>query len=100
MASEFHLSLRDGTNLDIKAIFDASLEYSNKTENRPPFVAEDGALTVLNNRLDKKMIEGASTQTPLGVRHVADVFYPDYNTTIIILSERGAGSFDGDFLKQ
>ena len=99
MASEFRLLLRDGSSLDINAIFDAKLDSSSRTENRPLFIAEEGALTVLNSRINKNLVEGASVQTELGERHVADVFYPEPNVSILILSTRGRSHHSGNFLK-
>lgn len=99
MASEFRLQLRDGSSLDIKAIFDAKLEPSASRDNRSMFIAEEGALTVLNRRIDKTLVEGACVQTELGERHIADVFYPEANTSVLVLSTRGRGRHDGNFLK-
>ena len=94
-ASEFTLLLVTGTSLKVKAIFDAKLE---PTEHGL-YAAEEGALTVLNQRIDKKLVEGASVPTPLGERHVADVYYPDATTSILVLTVRGRGHYSGDFLK-
>ncbi|MGI2002038.1 hypothetical protein [Shewanella frigidimarina] len=99
MASKFRLQLKDGGNLDIKAIFDVKLEPDNGRDNRAIFIAEEGALTVLNCRINKTQVEGASVQTPLGERHVADVFYPDATTSVIVLCTRSRGRHDGNFLK-
>ncbi len=99
LASKFRLLLRDGSNLDIKAIFDAKLDASSRTESRPMFVAEEGALTVLNSRIDKSLVEGASVQTEIGERHIADVFYPEPNVSILILTIRGRSHHSGNFLK-
>lgn len=99
MASEFCLLLRDGSNLHLKAIFDAKLEVSSRSESRPMFVAEEGALTVLNKRLDKSLVEGASVMTTIGDRHIADVFYPEPNVSILILTNRGRSHHSGNFLK-
>lgn len=99
MASEFRLQLRDGTNLDIKAIFDAKYEPANRSENRPIFIAEEGVLTVYQQRLDKRLIEGACVYTPLGARYVADVYYPEPKVSLIILTQHGRSNHNGNFLK-
>lgn len=88
MASEFRLLLRDGPNLDIKAIFDTNLEHL-EDKNRPrSLIVENGTLTVLNQRVDKDLVYAASVVTPLGTRYVASVEYPDATTTLLILTTK------------
>ena len=99
MTSKFSLLLRDGSSLDIKAIFDIKLDISSRAENRPMFVAEEGALTVFNRRIEKKLVDGARVQTSIGERHVSDVFYPDFNVSVLVLSNRRRGNHHGNFLK-
>ena len=99
MTSEFRLQLRDGSHLNVSAVFDAKLEPASGRTNRSMFIAEEGALTVLNRRIDKALVEGACVQTELGERHIADVFYPEANTSVLVLSTRGRGRHDGNFLK-
>ncbi|MGI9835675.1 hypothetical protein ACJPQX_20750 [Vibrio vulnificus] len=88
MASEFRLLLRDGSNLDIKAIFDTNLEHLEE-KNRPrSLIVENGTLTVLNQRVDKDLVYAASVVTSLGTRYVASVEYPDATTTLLILTTK------------
>ncbi|MBD1559498.1 hypothetical protein HC752_21380 [Vibrio sp. S9_S30] len=91
MASKFRLLLRDGSNLDIKAIFDSKLMPQENNESHASVIAEHGALTILNRRIAKKLVSGASVDTPLGTRHVADVLYPDETTSLLILSMKPNG---------
>ncbi|HGZ7337202.1 hypothetical protein [Vibrio parahaemolyticus] len=91
MASEFRLLLRDGSNLDIKAIFDSKLMPQESSTNHIAVIAEHGAFTVFNRRIEKQLVSGASVDTPLGKRHVADVLYPDETTSLLILSMKPNG---------
>ena len=91
MASEFHLLLRDGSSLDIKAIFDSNLMPQGSNKNQNAVIAEHGALTILNRRIDKQLVYAASVGTPLGTRHIAEVLYPDETTTLLILSLKPNG---------
>lgn len=88
MASEFRLELKDGSSLDIKAIFDTNLEQPDDNYKHRSLIAENGALTVLNNRIDKDLVYAASVVTPLGTRYVASVEYPDATTTLLILTTK------------
>lgn len=91
MASEFYLLLRDGSSLDIKAIFDSKLMPQGSNKNQNAVIAEHGALTILNRRIDKQLVYAASVGTPLGIRHIAEVLYPDETTTLLILSLKPNG---------
>ncbi|WP_182027503.1 hypothetical protein [Vibrio rotiferianus] len=91
LASEFELFLIDGTSLEIKAIFDSKLMPQESNKNHGSVIAEHGALTILNRRIAKKLVCGASVDTPLGIRHIADVLYPDETTSLLILSMKPNG---------
>lgn len=91
MASEFRLLLKDGSSLDIKAIFDSKLMPQESSTNHIAVIAEHGAFTVFNRRIEKQLVSGASVDTPLGTRHVADVLYPDETTSLLILSIKPNG---------
>ncbi|ABU70950.1 hypothetical protein [Vibrio campbellii] len=91
MASEFRLLLRNGSSLDIKAIFDSKLMPEESSNTRVAFIAEHGVLTVFNMRIEKQLVSGASVDTPLGTRHVSDVLYPDETTSLLILSMKPNG---------
>ncbi len=92
MASKFRLRLRDGTNFDIKAIFDANLKSpTSENKNTIPFIAEYGALTVFNQRINRDLVYGSAVTTPLGERYVASVEYPDATTSLLILSLKSQG---------
>ncbi|MCE3221693.1 hypothetical protein G5C64_23160 [Vibrio diabolicus] len=91
MASEFRLLLKSGSSLDIKAIFDSKLMPEENSNARVAFIAEHGALTVFNMRIEKQLVTGASVDTPLGTRHVSDVLYPDETTSLLILSMKPNG---------
>lgn len=104
MASKFRLLLRDGSNLDIKAIFDAELELnsSGSKKNNTPIICEQGALTVLNHRVDSSIVEGATVETPIGKRTVYDVYYPDVTTSILklaVYTPSGQGTNHGGFIR-
>ena len=86
--SQFTLRLKDGGNLDLKAIFDTNLEQPDDNYKHRSLIAENGALTVLNNRIDKDLVYAASVVTPLGTRYVASVEYPDATTTLLILTTK------------
>ena len=86
-ASEFKLLLRDGSSLGINAIFDTSLERSADNKYRS-LIAENGALTVLNQRIERTQIYSASVVTPLGTKYVASVEYPDATTSLLILTTK------------
>ena len=100
-ASNFTLLLRDNTPLEIKAVFDSELEHK-ASKNAAPFMCEQGALTVFNQRIDKEKVKGAKVVTKLGSRVVVDVFYPDATTSVLQLSvdSRGiGGGHDGRFIR-
>ena len=104
MASKFRLLLRDGSNLDIKAIFDSVLEVkpSSSKKSNSPIICEQGALTVLNQRVDDSLVEGATVETPIGKRTVYDVYYPDATTSIlqlVIYTTHGKGANHGGFIR-
>lgn len=90
-ASNFTLLLVDNSGLELNAIFDSELEYKT-SKNAPPFMCEQGALTVLNQRIDKEKVKGAKVETKLGSRVVVDVFYPDATTSVLQLSVDSKGS--------
>ena len=85
--TEFKLSLRDGSSLDINAIFDTSQEQTGDNKYRS-LIAENGALTVLNQRIERTQIYSASVVTPLGTKYVASVEYPDATTSLLILTTK------------
>lgn len=91
MASEFSLRLRDGSSLEINAIFDSKLMPQGSNKNQNTVIAEHGALTILHRRIDKQSVYAASVDTPLGTRYIADVLYPDEITTLLILSQKPNG---------
>ena len=104
MASKFRLLLRDGSNLDIKAIFDSVLEVkpTSSKKSNSPIICEQGALTVLNQRVDDSLVEGATVETPIGKRTVYDVYYPDATTSIlqlVIYTTHGKGANHGGFIR-
>ncbi|MDC5718267.1 hypothetical protein [Vibrio europaeus] len=104
MASKFRLLLRDGSNLDIKAIFDSVLEVkpTSSKKSNSPIICEQGALTVLNQRVDDSLVEGATVETPIGKRTVYDVYYPDATTSILqlaIYTTPGKGANHGGFIR-
>jgi len=90
-ASTFTLQKVSGENLDINAIFDSALEIS-KGKNSAPFICENGALTVLNQRLSREEYKGAKVKTELGDRVVSDVLYSDSTTSVLLLSIDSQGS--------
>lgn len=92
-ASQFVFLLKDGSTLEVNAIFDMNQEMpKGSASNKRSFVAESGLLTVLNNRLDNELIHGASVETKMGKRFVANVEYPDETTMNIILSMKPKNS--------
>ncbi|MGL6025867.1 MAG: hypothetical protein ACRC0U_01935 [Vibrio sp.] len=100
MASKFKLELIGGESLELMAIFDAELKIKSNDKRRLPLIFEEGALTVLNLRVDKS-IKGARVGTPLGERVVYDVFYSDHSTSILqlsISSQAQRGEYDGQFI--
>ncbi|MEZ8201682.1 hypothetical protein [Vibrio splendidus] len=103
MASDFHLLLKDGSDLKLKAIFDSTLmakSTSSKNKNVP--ISEQGALTVLNHRVDSSIVEGATVETPIGKRTVYDVYYPDVTTSILklaVYTPSGQGTNHGGFIR-
>ena len=90
-SSQFTLKLMNYESFEVKAIFDSELEYKT-SKNAPPFMCEQGALTVLNQRIDKEKVKGAKVETKLGSRVVVDVFYPDATTSVLQLSVDSKGS--------
>ncbi len=100
MASKFTFELVTGESLELMAIFDTELKIKSNDKQRLPMIFEEGALTVLNKRVDKK-IKGAIVETPVGERVVYDVFYPDHSTSILQLSVSSSdqrGEYDGEFI--
>lgn len=96
LASPFHLQRKGVKSVEIKAIFDSKLEYKGgDNSNITPFACEQGALTVLNQRINKDDVKGAVVATPIGERTVVDVFYPDATTSILKLSVTSEGSSGG-----
>lgn len=90
----FSLARKRGDAININAIFDGSLMMQGG-KNTPPFACEQGALTVLNQRINKDDVKGAVVATPIGERTVVDVFYPDATTSILKLSVTSEGSSGG-----
>lgn len=100
MASKFTFELVTSESLELMAIFDTELKVKSNDKQRVPMIFEEGALTVLNKRVDKK-IKGARVATPVGERVVYDVFYPDHSTSILQLSVSSSdqrGAYDGQFI--
>ena len=90
LTSEFKLLLRNGSSLDIKAIFDTNLEQTDDNDQYKyrSLIAENGALTVLNQRIERTQVYSASVVTPLGIKYVASVEYPDATTSLLILTTK------------
>lgn len=103
-ASQFTLQLKSGASLDLKAIFDSVLEVkpTSSKKSNSPIICEQGALTVLNQRVDDSLVEGATVETPIGKRTVYDVYYPDATTSIlqlVIYTTHGKGANHGGFIR-
>ncbi|MBY7924750.1 hypothetical protein KW453_21095 [Vibrio fluvialis] len=90
MASEFHLRLRGGESLEIKAIFDSLFEQPNADVDHAHrgLMADESTLTVLNRILNKETVYAASVETPLGTKYVAKIEYPDTTTTRLYLTTK------------
>ncbi|MDC5723096.1 hypothetical protein [Vibrio europaeus] len=103
-ASPFKLQLKSGESLDLKAIFDSVLDIkpTSSRKSNSPILCEQGALTVLNQRVDDSLVEGATVETPIGKRTVYDVYYPDATTSILqlaIYTTPGKGANHGGFIR-
>ena len=84
-ATEYSLTLSDNSAIPLTAIFDTQL-ISMQGEKSIFKKMPNGILTVHNQRLDKDKFIDANVITELGARTVADVLYPEENTSILVLT--------------
>ncbi|MCW8352428.1 hypothetical protein [Citrobacter portucalensis] len=91
MSVSYQLQLKNGSTLDIRAIYDTQLQPAtgNNSGTNPRNIDaayENGLLTVLGARLDRDLIHGATVLTKFGVKTIAQVLYPDATTTTMVLA--------------
>lgn len=94
MANGYQLTLKNGDQLVIDAIWDSSQQEAKTPAgtSNPRGVraaSEQGVLTVLQNRLRREDVMGAAVDTPLGRRWVVDLDYSDATTTVLMLGLAG-----------
>ena len=94
LSTPYLLTLKGGSQMAITAIWDSSLqEAKTPTGTSNPrgvrAASEQGVLTVLQNRLRREDVMGAAVDTPLGIRWVVDLDYPDATTTVLMLGLAG-----------
>lgn len=94
MAGVFEFCLASGETVRIAAIYDTRLSslpgsQGASAPRQLDAAYEHGVLTVLGRRYERQPLQGATVDTPAGVKTVADIFYPDRTTTVMVLGVSG-----------